>query len=353
MQVPAPKLRLHQLPLGYRLLAVMLGAALVVALLVTLEVGERNARDQVAAQQAEAERCIGLLADRAAQHLAAGDELRLALVATAAKDVLGSTARVRVVDVRGRLRYDSDALDGPRSDRGAVEAPAVPSWSVTRACVSEGRTVGEVRVSLPAVPRSVTFAWGLFGLVFLTSLSLVCLAVAVCHHWLARVAEVTESMRALAKGDPIGATDVDAPGVLGELQSAIAEVAQVMQVGVDGVRETVVELGLALVDQVERRDHTPPGHCERTAKYAMMLAERLSMCDEDRRDLQLAARLHDVGKVAIRSAILDKTGPLTEEERATLRQHPERGASYFAGVPRLQHVAQIIRHHHEKYDGSG
>jgi HD-GYP domain-containing protein (c-di-GMP phosphodiesterase class II) len=126
-----------------------------------------------------------------------------------------------------------------------------------------------------------------------------------------------------------------------------------MLAGVEGVRENVVQLGLALVDQVERRDQTPPGHCERAARYAVLLAERLSLPDPERRDLELAARLHDIGKVAIRPAVLDKKGPLTEEERATLRQHPDRGASFLAGVPQLQRVQQSIRHHHEKYDGTG
>lgn len=353
MDAPAPRLRLRQLPLGYRLLAVMLGAAVVVALLVTLEVGDRNARDRSVAAQLDAERCAGQLAERAALHLAVDDDLRLALVATAARDVLGPSARVRITDVRGHMRFDSAALEPIAAD-GVRADPAVSSSStVARACVVEGRTVGEVRISLQTPTALAGFAWGLFGLVFLTSLSLVCLAVAACHHWLARIGEVTDAARQLAKGDLNGAIATDAPGALGELQVAVAELAQTMANGVDSARESVIELGLALVDQVERRDQTPAGHCERTAKYSSLLAGRLSMCEEDRRDLELAARLHDVGKVAIRSALLDKKAPLTEEERATLRQHPDRGASFFAGVPRLRRVAQIIRHHHEKYDGTG
>ncbi len=352
MDIPVPRLRLRQFPLGYRLLAVMLGAAVVVALLVTLEVADRNAREHRGAAQLDAERCALQLAERAAQHLSVEDDLRLALIATAAKDVLGAAARVRVVDARGHLRFDSSVLDG-HDTVASRDGEVALSSTVTRPCVVEGRTVGEVRISRAVAPTLASFAWGLFGLVFLTSLSLVCLAVAACHHWLARVAEVTETARRLAKGDLTGQSGSAAPGVLGELQNALAEVAEAMQNGVDGVRESVIELGLALVDQVERRDQTAPGHCERTAKYSALLAGRLSMCDEDCRDLELAARLHDVGKVAIRPALLDKRGPLSEEERATLRQHPDRGASFFAGVPRLQLVAQIIRHHHEKYDGTG
>ncbi|MEZ5964686.1 MAG: HD domain-containing phosphohydrolase [Planctomycetota bacterium] len=350
----SPRLRLRQLPLGYRLLALMLGAALMVAVLVTLEVSDRNARGRLATMQADAERCVAQLAVRAAPHLAADDDLRLALVATAARDVLGDVARVRVADAHGRLRFDSAAMDGLGESEGQKAASLrVETSTFAMPCVVEGRTVGEVRLTLGSPSSLASFPWGVFGLVFLTSLSLVCLAVAVCHHWLARVGEIAETVRQLARGEVRSAGRVDAPGVIGELQAAVGDVSQVMQAGIEGVRESAIQLGLALVDQVERRDQTPPGHCERTARYAGLLADRLSMCDDDRRDLELAARLHDVGKVAIRAALLEKKGPLTEEERATLRQHPDRGASFFAGVPQLQRVAQTIRHHHEKYDGTG
>jgi len=350
----SPRLRLRQLPLGYRLLALMLGAALVVAVLVTLEVGDRSARARASATQVRAEQCAAQLAARAAPHLAEDDDLRLALVATAARDVLGEEARVRIADIHGHLRFDSAVMDGLNETKTS-EAMAPPPETSTFAwpCVVEGRSVGEVRLTLGTDAFAAGFPWGIFGLVFLTSLSLVCLAVAVCHHWLARVSEIADVVRQLAKGECPTVARVDAPGVLGELQGAVGEVAQVMQAGVDGVRESVVQLGLALIDQVERRDQTPPGHGERTARYAAVLAERLSMGDGDRRELELAARLHDLGKVAVRPAVLEKKGPLTEEERATLRQHPDRGASFLAGVPQLQRVAQTIRHHHEKYDGSG
>jgi HD-GYP domain-containing protein (c-di-GMP phosphodiesterase class II) len=350
MDASAPRINLRQLPLGFRLLTVMLGAAAVVSVLVTVEVGDRGIREREAARHHEVQRAAHALAERAAQHLAADDDLRLALVAAAAKDALGGGGRLAITDARGRTRFDSSTLDGPSVAAG--DLPTANTAAVV-ACVHDGRRVGEVRVNLEVPIEAAAFAWGLFGLVFLTSLSLVCLAVAACHHWLARVREVTDIVRKLAKGEMKEPVRTDAPGVVGELQMAVADVAHSMQAGVDGVRESVIELGLALVDQVERRDQTPAGHCERTAKYSAMLADRLSLRDEEKREIELAARLHDIGKVAIRPALLDKKGPLTEEERATLRQHPDRGASFFASVPRLREVALIIRHHHEKYDGSG
>lgn len=349
MDASQPRIALRQLPLGFRLLAVMLGAALVVAVLVTLEVGDRSAREQDAARRAHVERAAAALAERAAQHLAAEDDLRLAVVAAAAKDVVGAAGRLVIADARGQVRFDSSTLDGPTRQ----QTEPTQASSATLPCSHDGRRVGEVRLTIEQPVEVQAFAWGLFGLVFLTSLSLVCLAVAACHQWLARVREVTDVVRKLARGDTRAALATDAPGVIGELQGAVADVALSMQAGVDGLRESSIELGLALVDQVERRDQTPPGHCERTARYAAMLADRLSLRDEERREIELAARLHDIGKVAIRPALLDKKGPLTEEERATLRQHPDRGSSFFSAVPQLRNVAQMIRHHHEKYDGSG
>jgi HD-GYP domain-containing protein (c-di-GMP phosphodiesterase class II) len=104
---------------------------------------------------------------------------------------------------------------------------------------------------------------------------------------------------------------------------------------------------------LEQRGHVPPGHGERAARYAGILAARLNLLPEDRRELELAARLHDVGKAGVRTSALGQRGVLTDDERASMREHPVRGARFLASVPSLARVAEAIRHHHEKYDGSG
>jgi HD-GYP domain-containing protein (c-di-GMP phosphodiesterase class II) len=69
--------------------------------------------------------------------------------------------------------------------------------------------------------------------------------------------------------------------------------------------------------------------------------------------LDCAARLHDVGKLAVPDAILQKPGPLDEDEWKVMRKHPDMGAEMVARVPGLEELAELVRAHHERWDGSG
>ena len=70
-------------------------------------------------------------------------------------------------------------------------------------------------------------------------------------------------------------------------------------------------------------------------------------------EIGLAALLHDIGKGLIPEALLRKPGPLTEEERAMVQQHPVHGAAIVAALPGMQELSLLIRHHHERWDGTG
>lgn len=95
------------------------------------------------------------------------------------------------------------------------------------------------------------------------------------------------------------------------------------------------------------------GHTDATEQAAVRLAATLKLPEADVAALRLAARLHDIGMVAIPDAVLNKTSALEPEEWAALREHPAIAAGWFEQVPALKHLAPIVRHHHERYDGSG
>ena len=114
--------------------------------------------------------------------------------------------------------------------------------------------------------------------------------------------------------------------------------------------ETVLST-LAL--SIEAKDTYTVGHCERLSKYAVALAERLSLPEEQRVALRRAGIVHDIGKVAVPEQILLKPGPLTPEERRLMELHPTVGEGICAPLRSFQLVLPIIRHHHEKMDGSG
>jgi response regulator RpfG family c-di-GMP phosphodiesterase len=102
-------------------------------------------------------------------------------------------------------------------------------------------------------------------------------------------------------------------------------------------------------------EHTP-GVLEdlnRVARFATATAQGLGLEPPEVERIEIAARLHDVGKLAIPDAILTKAGPLDTEEWAIMRTHAEIGQRILAAAPSLAHAAKLVRSHHERYDGFG
>jgi putative two-component system response regulator len=104
---------------------------------------------------------------------------------------------------------------------------------------------------------------------------------------------------------------------------------------------------------IELRDADTHGHCDRLSGYASQLGERLRLDPATIHALRLGGIIHDIGKVAVPDAILFKPGPLTDEEWAIMRMHTIEGERICAGLNAFRRVLPIIRHHHEKMDGTG
>lgn len=114
--------------------------------------------------------------------------------------------------------------------------------------------------------------------------------------------------------------------------------------------ETVL-FSLAL--SIEAKDPYTQGHCDRLSQYSVALAERLNLPEELRVALRRAGVVHDVGKVAVPEYILLKPGALSDEEWKIMKQHPIVGERICAPLKSFRLVLPVIRHHHEKLDGSG
>jgi putative two-component system response regulator len=117
--------------------------------------------------------------------------------------------------------------------------------------------------------------------------------------------------------------------------------------------ESAQSVILSLARTVEARDPYTARHCERLAAYASVLGRTLGLADDDIAALGLGGYLHDVGKVGVPDAVLLKSGPLTEEEHAQMRAHTIIGEHLCCDLRTLRPVRPIIRHHHERLDGSG
>lgn len=109
----------------------------------------------------------------------------------------------------------------------------------------------------------------------------------------------------------------------------------------------------ALAQAVEQRDHQTAGHCERLAFVGVALGMALGLDRPQLLTLYRGGYLHDIGKVGIPDSILFKPGKLTAQEWVTMRSHATRGEEICRPLASLQPVLPIIRHHHERWDGSG
>jgi HD-GYP domain-containing protein (c-di-GMP phosphodiesterase class II) len=109
----------------------------------------------------------------------------------------------------------------------------------------------------------------------------------------------------------------------------------------------------ALSNAVEARDAYTGKHAERVAAYGIEIARSLGLPRPDAPEIEFGFLLHDIGKLAVPDAILYKPGPLTEEERALMARHPAVGADIVAGIEFLGAAAEVVRAHHERWDGSG
>lgn len=109
----------------------------------------------------------------------------------------------------------------------------------------------------------------------------------------------------------------------------------------------------SLARSIEGKDPYTHGHCERLAEYSASLGQHLGLTEEQVTALRRAGVVHDIGKIAIPDAIILKPSSLTPDEWKVMREHPVIGERICAPLKSFRLVLPIIRHHHEKFDGSG
>jgi putative two-component system response regulator len=109
----------------------------------------------------------------------------------------------------------------------------------------------------------------------------------------------------------------------------------------------------ALINALEAKDPYLRGHSARVADLSAMVAAEAGYSDEEVEAVRTGGRLHDIGKIGIREDILNKQGPLTEEEYEHVKQHVIVGSQILSPLVHLRDVIGFVRSHHERWDGTG
>lgn len=115
----------------------------------------------------------------------------------------------------------------------------------------------------------------------------------------------------------------------------------------------IINMIKSLIYAIEAKDVYTRGHSERVSNYCMLMADRLELGKGEKNILQWASILHDVGKIGVPEAILNKEGPLDDEEYEIIKEHPTRGHKILQPIEQLSTALPGICHHHERYDGKG
>jgi len=139
-----------------------------------------------------------------------------------------------------------------------------------------------------------------------------------------------------------------APGLFGFVLAVRGNVADAQRQAL--LKDQTLDLAAQALDA---RDRYTESHSIRVAELAGRLGEQLELGDRECELIRTAGALHDLGKIGVRDDILNKPGPLSEEEWEIMRRHPDIGADMIAQHSALREVAPIVRHHHERWDGSG
>jgi len=162
------------------------------------------------------------------------------------------------------------------------------------------------------------------------------------------MSDTKDRVRSLKAGaDDILAKPVDRAELLARVRSLLNQKAYTDEL------ERAESVLCALALSIEGKDPYTEGHCERLSHYSVALGKRMGQPEEVLIALRRGGIVHDIGKVAVPDAILLKPGRLTPQEMDVIRQHPVVGERICAPLNSFRMVLPIIRHHHEKLDGTG
>lgn len=221
----------------------------------------------------------------------------------------------------------------------------------------KGKTVASMGVYIPLTPsdKLVTSRMtryhltGMIGLLFLVVL----LNLFLVNYIINPIRQLQTASYNLAKGNFTTRAAITGKDELGRLAETFNDMVNFLQAKQIELEETRFEAVMALAQAIEAKDLYTRGHSERTANYALQIADKLGLSDEEKGHIKYAAVLHDIGKIGIKGAILNKPGSLSEAEYEEIKTHPQKGVDIIRPVRFLAPVIPLILYHQERWDGKG
>ena len=248
-------------------------------------------------------------------------------------------------------RQDEGSLRRSMSDSGIAYSELVSTFEVR-----SGTDLGLIGVALPTnflVETSQVTRGNTFVLMSVALLLVILVGAVVAGRITRPIRDLKEAALRVSGGDlnvHVAQRGRDEVGVLGQsFNSMVENLSKSKQDLLDTYDKTIEGWARAL----DLRDHETEGHSRRVTDMAVRLGKTLGLDQEDLRQLQRGALLHDIGKIAVPDSILLKKGKLTRKEMAQVRQHPEHAKLFMEQIEFLKPAMAIPYSHHERWDGKG
>jgi HD-GYP domain-containing protein (c-di-GMP phosphodiesterase class II) len=225
---------------------------------------------------------------------------------------------------------------------GAYDVVAPVGWGVV---IEELRD--EAYRSLAEMRRQTLF-WVLLG----ATLAVV-IGVVFAQRISRPIRIFAEKALAIARGDFKGAITLRSLNEIGQLAETFNHMTEQLDIYDRNMRELFLATIKSLAAAIDAKDPYTRGHSERVAVYSVAIARELGLDEKGIERVQIAALLHDVGKIGIADAVLRKPERLTDAEYAVIKRHPVMGANIMAPIRQLRDIIPGMRHHHESLDGTG
>jgi HD-GYP domain-containing protein (c-di-GMP phosphodiesterase class II) len=219
-----------------------------------------------------------------------------------------------------------------------------------------GRSLGYVAVAMDAqfVQDSLAMARVILVILFAaTALGTIILGLVLADRITRPIDQLIASMHGVSTGDYERRVAVDSADEIGFLGQAFNDMASALRTQRREREEGYFRNLEALARAIDARDPYTFEHSARVAAISVILATAMDWPADEVASLRRAGLLHDVGKIGVADRILAKISPLTDDEWASIRQHPIIGYDMLKDVPFLQASLAGIRHHHERWDGEG
>jgi HD-GYP domain-containing protein (c-di-GMP phosphodiesterase class II) len=268
-------------------------------------------------------------------------------------------ASARITDHTGAVVISSDAhtpglqMEGRTAARAPEQADRI---EFTEPIVYGSRTIGSAHIGLElayvnqAVAETKRRVVGTMLIALLIGMGGTFL---LTRRFVRPVESLVAATREAAKGNLRVHVKIGRRDEIGVLTGAFNQMIGDLRRASEQIERGYLDMTRALAAAIEAKDAYTRGHCQRVSAYAVAMGTRLELPATTMRDLELAAILHDIGKIGIDDAILTKPSRLTFEEMRVMHQHPVIGGRILQSVEILRPIASYIVYHHEHYDGKG